>query len=131
MSSSTTQLIFMGLIILVVGFNIYQQYQSGKQVLLTPPAILEAVNAAKPVVAQLMEISQIAVNAVEEARRQGKINSNDQAFNHALNLVKQWIPDNLEVDNATIIETINAAILVASALRSQTETGEPSVKTLP
>src|SRR5688572_28545 len=103
--------------LLVAGYALYQSHQRGETIV--PTTLVEAVKEAVPVTQQLQEIVQIAVNAVEQLRREGKITDNDAAFNRALDLAKKWIPDEWEVDNTDIIAAINAAVLVASALSNQ------------
>lgn len=121
MDPQTSQAILIGLVILLVAFNIYTQYRQGKLTDLTPGVLADKVREEIPVAKQLMEVAQIAVNATEQLRRERQIQTNDEAFNHALDLVKKWVPDEWEISNADIVEAINAAVLVASALRTQAD----------
>lgn len=120
-----TQVILILITAVVALYAVYAAHQKGE--VLTPGVVVNEVKAAQPVAVELMEVAQIAVNAVEELRRQGKIQSNDEAFNYALNYMKKWIPDEWEVDNEDIIATINAAVLVASAIREQIDSGKGNV----
>lgn len=111
------QTILIVLTVLLAGWAVYKAYQRGEEI--TPTTLVEATTTARPVAAELMEVVQIAVNSVEQLKREGKIRSNDVAFNHALDLAKKWIPDEWEVDNEDLINAINAAVLVASTLSEQ------------
>jgi len=118
--------IVMGLVIVaLVGYDIYLRHQQGKEI--TVPGVLEAVAEARPVALEVRDIVQLAVNAVEQTRREGKITNNNQAFERAYMMAKKWIPDEWEVPDDQLIETINGAILVASALSKQA--GSSSEKT--
>lgn len=112
-----TYLIIITVVVAIVA--IVRSYMVTHTVDLTPSTLVETIKEAQPVAKELMEVAQIAVNATEQLKREGKIASNDQAFNHALDLVKKWIPDQWEVDNEDIIAAINSAVLVASALSKQ------------
>lgn len=127
MTAEQLQLILILVTMGVAAFALYQSYRAGAKV--TPSVVLEKLKEARPVAAQLMEIAQAAVNAVEQLRREGKISDNDIAFNHALDLVKKWVPDEWEIDNEDIISAINAAILVASALSRQAGVSSENVST--
>lgn len=104
-------------ILAVAGYAVYAATRRGE--VINASGVLEAVHEAQSVALQVKEIVQVAVNAAEQLKREGAIQSNDAAFNHALDLAKAWIPDEWEVPNADIIEMINASVLVASALARQ------------
>ncbi len=111
-------LIFVVVVTLAVaGYAVYVASQRGET--LTPLVVAEAIKGAQPIALQAKEIVQIAVNATEQLKREGKIQSNDEAFNHALDLAKQWIPKEWQVSNQDIISFINSAVLVSSALARQ------------
>lgn len=110
----------------MAGYAIYTTTQKGQAVTLT--GAVEAVKEAMPVALQAKEIVQIAVNATEQLKREGQIKTNDEAFNHALNLAKQWIPDEYEVSNEDIINFINSAVLVSSALARQAGSSSEDAK---
>lgn len=116
--NENTLTIVMGLVIVaLVGYDIYLRYRQGQEI--TVPGVLEAVAEARPVALEVKEIAQLAVNAVEQARREGKITDNNIAFDKAYTMAKAWIPDEWEIPDSQLIETINGAILVASALSAQ------------
>lgn len=117
MDANMVQTLLIVVTLAVAGFALYRSYQSGKSVTMT--SLVETIKSSAPVAQELMEIAQIAVNSVEQLRREGKITDNDIAFNRALDLTKKWIPDEWKVDNSDIINSINAAILVASSLSKQ------------
>jgi hypothetical protein len=129
MDAQTIQVVMIVVTLLVAGYALYRSYQADHGITLS--AVAEQIKEAQPVVLQLREVVEIAVQAAEQLKREGSIQSNDEALNHALNLVKQWIPDEWEVSNRDIIESINSAVLVASALSRQagksSETVEPQV----
>lgn len=111
----------------VAGYALYQSHQSGEAI--TPTALVEHVKEAIPIAQQVQEIAQIAVNSVEQLRRERKITNNDVAFNRALDLTKKWLPKEWQVDNEDIIASINSAILVASALSKQAGRSSENVST--
>lgn len=101
----------------LAGYAVYKANQGGKPITMT--ASLEAIKDATPIAVQAKEIVQIAVNAAEQLKREGSLKSNDEAFNHALDLTKQWIPPEWQLSNEDVINFINAAVLVSSALARQ------------
>jgi hypothetical protein len=117
MSVDTVQALMIIATVLVAGYSLYIAYRNGQSVTLS--GVVESVREAQPIVVQLREIAQVAVDATEQLKRTGEIKTNDEAFNHALNLIKQWVPDEWEVGNQDIISAINASVLVASALAKQ------------
>lgn len=123
------EVILILLVVGLVGYDLFRRSQAGETVLVTPPSLLEAVERYRPIAVELMEVAQVAVNATEQLKREGKIQSNDVAFNHAIDLVKKWIPDEWEVDNEDVIAAINSAVLVASALRKEAGASSENAKT--
>lgn len=101
----------------VAGYAIYAATQQGKPVTLA--GVVEEVKDAIPVALQAKEIVQIAVDSTEQLKREGMLKDNDEAFNHALNLAKQWLPPEWQVSNEDVVSFINAAVLVSSALARQ------------
>lgn len=86
---------------------------------ITLNAAVEEIKEAVPVVMEVKEIAQLAVNSVEQARREGLITDNNVAFREAYSRAKKWIPDEWEVADEDLVAAINAAVLVASALSKQ------------
>lgn len=117
MNGENLQAVLIVVTLIVASFALYRSYKSGE--IITLNSAVDSVREARPVAVQLAEIAQIAANSVEQLRREGKLQENDVAFNYALNLVKKWIPDEWEIDNEDIINGINAAVLVSSALRRE------------
>jgi hypothetical protein len=111
-----TQTILIIVTILVAVFALYRTFKN-KPEELTPVVVANTVRESVPVAKELMEIAQIATNAAEQLKREGKIRSNDIAFNYALDYIKRWVPDEWEVSNDDIIAAVNAAVLVSSGLR--------------
>lgn len=126
MSTETLQAVLIILTVGIAGFALYRTYRSGE--IITLNGVVDQIRDARPIATQVAEVAQIAVNSVEQIRREGKLQNNDAAFNHALNLVKKWIPDEWEVDNEDIINTINAAVLVSSALRREAGVSSENAK---
>lgn len=113
------QVVLIFITLLVAGFALYKAYQHGT--VLTPVEIADQVKAARPIAIEISEIAQIAVNSIEELRRQGKIVDNKEALSRAFDLTRKWIPDEWEISNEDIFSALDAAILVASALRTQAD----------
>lgn len=101
----------------VAGYAVYVATKRGETVTLS--GVVENIKEAVPIALQASEIVQVAVNTVEQLKRDGTINDNDEALNHALNLAKQWIPPEWQVSNEDIIRFIKAAVLTSSALARQ------------
>jgi len=120
--------IFVAVVALVVaGYAIYIATQQGKPVTLA--GVVEEIKEAVPVALQAKEVVQIAVDTVEQLKRTGEIKTNDEAFNHALNLAKAWLPPDWRVSNEDIISFINAAVLTSSALARQAGVSSEDGKT--
>lgn len=111
-----TQTILIIVTLLVAAFALYTAYKN-KPGEITPAVVSNTIKDSTTVAKELMEIVQIATNAAEQLKREGKISSNDAAFNYALNYIKKWIPDSWEISNDDIITAINAGVLVSSGLR--------------
>jgi len=110
--------IFVAVVTLAVaGYAVYAATKKGETVTLS--GVVENVKEAVPIALQAKEVVQIAVNTVEQLKRDGSIKTNDEAFNHALNLSKKWLPAEWQVSNEDIINFINAAVLTSSALAKQ------------
>lgn len=120
--------ILIGLVTLAVaGYAMYVAIQHHQPITLS--AAVEDVKDAIPIAIQVKDIVQIAVNSAEQLKREGSIQTNDQAFNHALDLAKQWIPPEWQVSNEDIINFINASVLVSSALARQAGNSSTNGKT--
>lgn len=127
MTTDQVQLFLIIATILVAGFALYRSYAMGN--LITLSGAVDTIKGSVPVAQELQEIVQIAVNSVEQLKREGKIDSNDVAFNHALDLVKKWVPKEWHVDNEDIFAAINAAVLVSSALARQAGSSSEDAQT--
>lgn len=119
MTPETLNILLIVIVVVLAGFALFARQQRDPEATITPSVVLEEIKMARPLAVELAEIVQIAVNSVEQLRREGKIQSNDVAFNRALDIAKKWIPDEWEVDNEDLINTINSAVLVASSLRRE------------
>lgn len=113
------QVVLIVITFLLAAFALYKIYQGGGSVSATE--IADQIKAARPIAIEISEIAQVAVNATEELRRQGKITENKVALSHAFDLTRKWIPDEWEISNEDIFSALDAAILVASALRNQAD----------
>lgn len=113
--------------LLVAGYAVYKAHQAGKPI--TVDRSLQAIKDATPIAVQAKEIIQIAVNSAEQLKREGSLKTNDQAFNHALDLAKLWIPPEWQISNEDVINFINAAVLVSSALARQAGSSSEDVTT--
>jgi hypothetical protein len=122
-----TQTILIIIVVIVAAISLWiaLKNKSGE---LTPVVVANTVRESVPVAKELMEIVQIGVNSAEQLKREGKILTNDVAFNHVLDYIKRWVPDEWEVSNEDIITAINAAVLVASATRREAGASSENAK---
>lgn len=116
MSSETWNVILIILVVLVAVYAGYQQYRRGEA--FTVEGVAHTLEASIPFASELIEVSQIAVNEAELMKKNKQI-TNEEAFNHALNVIKGWSPQLAGIENSKIISAINSAVLVASALSHQ------------
>ena len=107
----------------------YAVYKLGR--IPTVTELVSSVEGGIPVGQDFAQVAEIAVNAAEQLKRQGKIATNDEAFNHALNIAKKYLPALTPIENEKMIAAINAAVLVASALTAQIEAAKTSITTTP
>jgi hypothetical protein len=116
---TTDQLLVATVVIslVVAGFSLWKSYQANNVVTLT--GVVDEIKSAEPIAKQILEVVQIGVNAAEQLKREGKLATNDDALNYALDYAKQWLPKEWNLSNHDIIEAINAAVLVSSALACQ------------
>lgn len=117
MSTETITLIIAVVAGIVAVYAVYKASQAGTTI--TPSFLEGVVEASIPVGEDFATVATIAVNATEQLKREGKISTNDQAFNHALDIAKKYLPSLTPIENEKLIAAINAAVLVASALTSQ------------
>lgn len=102
-----------------LGIAIYNLAQGKKPVSLE--GVVTAVEEAIPIGQDFAKVAEIAVNAVEQLKREGKIATNDQAFNMAIDIAEKYLPGLDAIGNEKLIMAINAAVLVASSLTAQIE----------
>lgn len=114
MSADTITLIVAVVALAAAGFAIYKLGRVPTVAELTP-----IVEQAIPIGQDFAEVAQIVVNEAEQLKRTGRIESNDAAFNYALNKAKAYFPALTPLDNEKLISAINGAVLVASALTAQ------------
>lgn len=117
MSAETLNVVMIILVVVVGAFGVYQMYKRGETI--TAGTVVNTIKAAQPLAQELISVATIAVNSAEQLKNTGKIGSNDEAFNYALNFVKKWIPATAGVDNADIKAAIEAAVLVANFMSDQ------------
>lgn len=117
MNADMWQVLLIVATLVVAGYALYKSHQNDTQI--TPMLLAETVQEAIPVAKQLQEIAQLAVNSVEQLRRERKITDNNIAFRTAIERTKKWLPAEWQVDNEDIVAAVNGAILVASALSRQ------------
>lgn len=117
MTQDQVEIILILLTMGVAGFALYKNYQRGETVTLA--SSVEAIKEARPIAIDVGEIVQLAVNGVEQLRREGKITDNNVAFREAYTRSRKWIPDEWEVSEEDLIAAINGAVLVASSLSEQ------------
>lgn len=117
MTSETLNVILIILVVLVGAFGVYQKVKRGETV--TAGTVVNTIKAAQPLAQELINVATIAVNSAEQLKNTGKIGSNDEAFDYALNFVKKWIPAASGIDNADIKAAIEGAVLVANFMSEQ------------
>lgn len=101
------------------------------------PLTVEGVNTAIKVVpgiaSEINAAANVVVLGIEQIRREGNL-SNEDAYNMALNQMRDWVrlvvPGEIKITNEQIISAINSAILVASALTHQIEESKTVVAEL-
>jgi len=128
LSQETLSVILILVVVAVGGYSLYLQYRQGKAI--TLPSVVATLEGAVPLSEELLKVATIAVQSAEQLKREGKIDSNDVAFNYALDFVKDWFPNAHDVSNEKIIAAINSAVLVASYLSNQIEASKSEVESL-
>lgn len=126
MTQETITLIVAVVAVIVAVYAIYKASQAGVEI--TPGFLQEAVLSAVPIGQDFATVAQIAVNEAEQLKRTGKIASNDEAFDHALTIAKNYLPSLTPLESAKLIAAINAAVLVASALTAQINQAKAAVE---
>lgn len=117
MSAETWAAIAVVITAILAGYTIYTQWKNGG--VFNLGTLTATVESKIPFANELSEVAQIVVNEIEQGVREGVVLSNEEKFNHALDLVKGWSPEFAELDNKKVIAAIKSAVLVASALTHQ------------
>lgn len=105
-------------IVLAIAAIVYTFWQSKRPV--TAANVLTAVQAVPSLATEVNAAAAIVVQSYEQARRKGQLESTPD-LNEVMNKVRGWLPQWAKVDitNTQIIDAINSAILMASAVSAQ------------
>lgn len=127
MDASTISIIA---IVIAIGAVAYGFYASKRPI--TATTVATAIEALPSVVTEVEKAAGIVVNAYEQARRKGKLES-DPSLNEVMNKVRGWLPDwaKTAVTNEQIIDAINSGILLASATTNQINANKRVAATIP
>lgn len=79
-------------------------YRSGRP--LTLQGVTSTLEAAQPLAEQIRDVAEVAVNAAQQLKETGKIETGDQAFEEAFSHLREWFPD---VDPRLLVPFIEAA----------------------
>lgn len=96
--------------ILIAAYAVIKANQGGSPI--TQELISASLQSSQSTAQELTDVALTAVQASEQLWRTGKIERGDR-LDKAFNYVKKWFPD---LDQATIITAIEAAVLVVNTL---------------
>lgn len=124
MDSSYFQLGLILVTLVVAGYALYRSHQRG-EVINVAGVVSELKEAILPA-KEVMDVISVAVQAAEQMKRDGRINTNDEAFNYVMDYAVRKIPKEWGITKEDIVMAIDAAVLASSALAKQA--GESSGK---
>lgn len=114
MTPETWTYVVVGIVIVLVGWTVYQNRQAGKP--LTVEEIIKAGKASYPIALRVKEVAEMAVFATEEFGRTNDIPMpSDEKLRTAINIFRRWIPLE-EVDDVAMLEAIHSFIPKINAL---------------
>lgn len=116
-----------GLIALVISVVVTVYLFVSRKTPVTATNVTTAVESVQPLADQVDKAATIVVQAIEQARRKGKLDKMPE-YGELLNRVRGWLPVNVEPTNDQVIDAINSAILVASALTNQINAAKATVQ---
>lgn len=116
-----------GLIALVISVVVTVYLFVSRKTPVTATNVTTAVESVQPLADQVDKAATIVVQAIEQARRKGKLDKMPE-YGELLNRVRGWLPVNVEPTNDQVIDAINSAILVASALTNQINANKATVQ---
>lgn len=116
-----------GLIALVISAVVVVFLFVTRKTPFTAAHVTTAVNSVQPLAAEVEKAATIVVQAIEQARRKGQLDKLPE-YGELLNRVRGWLPVNVEPTNDQILDAINSAILVASALTNQINANKATVQ---
>lgn len=116
-----------GLIALVISAVVAVYLFVSRKTPVTATNVTTAVESVQPLADQVERAATIVVQAIEQARRKGKLDKMPE-YSELLNRVRGWLPVNVEPTNDQVIDAINSAILVASALTNQINAAKATVQ---
>lgn len=91
--------------------------------------VSEALMSISPLAGELQSIATVVVQANEQRIREGRL-TKEAAYSDAIDKVRAWLPVEIDATDDMIIDAINSAILVASALTNQIAWGKQIVGAL-
>jgi hypothetical protein len=91
-----------GVLAVVIAFLAYQR--SGQPMTVT--GITETLERAQPLAEQIREVAEVAVEAAQQLKESGKINTGSEAFAEAMSHLQAWFP---EVEPSRLVPFVEAA----------------------
>lgn len=89
--------------------------------------VTTAITDVDPLAERVESSVQIAVNAIEQARREGTYSTPDAMANEVINFVKEFVPQARGISNASITKFIKSAVLIASTMTHQIAAAKATV----
>lgn len=127
MTSETWNVVLTVLIVLIGGYALYLRYKKGEVINLG--TVTSTLEAAIPFATELSEVSQIVVNEIEQAAREGAYIPDEEKLAIAISKVKNWSPHFRELETHKVITAIKSAVLVASSITNQISASKAEVAT--
>lgn len=112
------------LTLIIAGYALFRSYQTGGTVDAT--TIVGTLEASVEPAQELATVVGIAVDAAEQMKREGTIDTNEQALNYAIDYIQKYFPAVAKLENEKIIGAIKAAVLAASYVTSQINANKQS-----
>lgn len=109
--------------IAAVGYSFYS-----KQTVVSGSNLSAAITAIPSLATEVDKAATIVVQSYEQARRKGQL-ENTPELNEVMNRVRGWLPEEIQdaVTNDQVVEAINSAILIASAMTNQINANKATV----
>lgn len=127
MTTEYWQLALLIVVGLLAGYAVYKSHQKGTT--LSVSGVVDEIRTAYGPAQEFIAMVRMAVEAAEQMKRDGRLDSNSAAYTYVLDYVTRKIPAEWGITREDIDMAINSAVLASSALSKQAGKSSENVTT--